>query len=68
MGDEETVKIDITVRIDTTDTVDTGYTVTAWNDLTDAQRGKVYQDNWDLVAGNADDGGVRVLTEGATGL
>jgi len=60
----ETVKLNISIHIDTSGDVDTGLTVEQWNALTDAERGKIYGDNWDAMA-QSDDGGACVLTPGA---
>lgn len=68
MAADETVKLDITIDIQQHDPdVDTGLTVAEWNALTDAERSRIYQKMRDAMA-EADNGGVRVMTEGAEGL
>jgi hypothetical protein len=68
MANDETVKLDISIDIRQHDSdADTGLTVTQWNALTDAERFAIYQKMRDAMA-EADNGGVRVLTDGAEGL
>jgi hypothetical protein len=64
----ETVKLDISIDIRQHDeAADTGLTVAEWNALTDEGRSAIYQEMWQAMAGQ-DNGGVRVVTEGAEGL
>lgn len=66
--DDRTVRLDISIQIDQhDDDYDTGITVAEWNAMTDKQRSNVYRDAWSTMA-EIDNGGVRVLTEGAEGL
>lgn len=61
----ETVKLDITVEINEHDPeYDTEITVEEWNALSDVERSAVYQHAWQAMA-EGDNGGVRVVTEGA---
>lgn len=62
-----TVKIHISIQISTEDDADTGFTVEAWNALTDGQRQEITQSLWDNVAA-IDSGGMYVLTDGAEGI
>ncbi len=65
---DETVKLDIRIEISQHDPdYDTGLTVAEWNALTPAERSDIYQGAWNAMAG-ADNGGVRVVTEGAEEL
>lgn len=65
---DQTVRLDISIQIDQhDDDYDTGYTVDQWNAMTDTQRSNVYREAWSTMA-EQDNGGVRVLTEGAEGL
>lgn len=63
---DETVLIDITIKIDTSGPVDTGLSVEAWNALTDEERDARFVELWNDTAANADKGGMRVITFGAT--
>ncbi|MGI5247567.1 hypothetical protein [Dactylosporangium sp. CA-139066] len=65
---DETVKLDIRIEISQHDPeYDTELTVDQWNALTDAERSAIYQNAWSALA-ERDNGGVRVVTEGAEGL
>lgn len=62
---EETVRLHVTVRVDYDNPdYDTGLTVAEWNALTPEQRGRWVTNAWE-VAAQTDDGGIRVVTEGA---
>ena len=62
----ETVKLHITIDIHTEDeAADTGLTVAEWNALTTEQRREITRDMWLEMCG-ADNGGITVVTEGAT--
>jgi hypothetical protein len=60
----ETVKLDISIDVHQSGVVDTEITVDEWNAMTPDQRQQVKDDNWhDMVI---DNGGISVITEGAT--
>ncbi len=60
----ETVHLDISIDIQTEGVVDTGVTVAEWNAMTDEQRSEIAQSAWSDMA-EQDNGGMRVVTEGA---
>lgn len=65
---DETVRLDISIHIDQHDPdYDTELTVEQWNALTAAERSAIYRNAWGAMA-ESDNGGVRVVTEGAEGL
>lgn len=65
---DETVKLDISISIEEHDLAwDTGLTVEEWNALDDDQRSEIHQEAWNFLS-QRDNGGVRVVTEGATEL
>lgn len=60
----ETVHIDISIQIDTEGVIDTGLTVDEWNALPAMERQAIIKANWEAMA-ESDNGGIRVVTEGA---
>jgi hypothetical protein len=64
----QTVKLHISIYIDQVDDdADTGLTIEQWNAMTDGQRAAKAQQMWNDMA-EMDNGGMRVLTEGAVGI
>jgi hypothetical protein len=66
MTADETVRIRISIDIRTEGTVDTDLTVAEWNALTDQERDQIAQENWAAMV--VDNGGMWVVTDGATGI
>lgn len=66
--DEDEVMVNVTIEISTSGALGTGYTLAAWNALTDQQRSAVVTSIWMDEAGGHDNGGVSVLTPGAEGV
>lgn len=63
----DTVKIHISIQIETEGVHDTGLTVEQWNALTQAEQAEIAQEMWNDAAGS-DNGGIRVITDGAEGI
>lgn len=64
----DTVKVHISIEISTEGEHDTELTVEQWNALSDAQRSDIVSQMWSSDAGDHDNGGMRVTTDGAQGI
>lgn len=64
----DTVKVHISIQIDTEGDADTGITVEQWNALTNAERSRIVSDMWSADAGDHDNGGMYVITDGAADI
>jgi hypothetical protein len=62
----DTVKLSISIHIDTEDdAADTGFTLAQWNAMTDHERSEIVSDMWMTMAGDHDNGGIKIVTDGA---
>lgn len=68
MADDDMVLLSIHIEIDQhDDAAETGLTVAQWNALTDDERTAIYRGMWETMA-SVDNGGISVVTDGATGV
>jgi hypothetical protein len=63
---DNTVKISIEIGVSTEGVHDTGLTVAQWNALSLEERSAMVAEMWSTEAGDHDNGGMSVVTEGAT--
>ena len=61
----DTVEVHISIDISVDDTFDTGMTVDEWNGLGEAERSRFVKAMWEDAAGGHDNGGMKVITDGA---
>jgi hypothetical protein len=64
----DTVKVHVSIEISTEGEHDTGLTVEQWNALSDVGRGAIVSNIWATEAGDHDNGGIWVTTQGAESI
>jgi len=64
----DTVKVRIEIQISTEGEHDTGITIDEWNAMSDADRAAFVWELWKTDAGDHDNGGMWVTTDGATAI